>query len=160
MNLEDKRRDYLNKMYQIIGAAMEVYNELGFGLSEPIYQECLSIACKEKEIPWEREKPLTMYFRGQELKKKYFADFVCYGDLIVELKAVSEINSDHRGGSCLTICALRKPMPDSLSTSETPNVSYRSVTSTTTSLIIMNMLGAKKISCPIYEDLRSQEKII
>ena len=97
MNLEDKRRDYLNKMYQIIGAAMEVYNELGFGLSEPIYQECLSIACKEKEIPWEREKPLTMYFRGQELKKKYFADLVCFGDLIVELKAVSEINSDHRG---------------------------------------------------------------
>ena len=97
MKLEEKRRDYLNKMYQIIGAAMELYNELGYGMSEPIYQECLSIICSEKGIPWEREKPLPMFFHGQELKKKYIADFVCYGDLIVELKAVSELNSDHRG---------------------------------------------------------------
>ena len=97
MNLEDKRRDYLNKMYNIIGAAMDLYNELGYGLSEPIYQECLSIICSEKDIPWEREKTMTMSFHGHELKKKYIADFVCYGDLIVELKAVSEINADHRG---------------------------------------------------------------
>ena len=97
MRLEEKRIDYLNKMYQIIGAAMEVYNELGFGMSEPIYQECLSIVCSEKSIPWEREKPLKMSFHGQELQKKYIADFVCYGDLIVELKAVSEINNEHRG---------------------------------------------------------------
>ena len=97
MTLEEKKTDYLNKMYQVIGAAMEVYNELGYGLAEPIYQECLSIACTEKGIPWEREKPLKMFYRGQELKKKYIADFVCYGDLIVEVKAVSELNNEHRG---------------------------------------------------------------
>ena len=76
---------------------MDVYNELGYGLSEPIYQECLSIVCTEKGIPWEREKPLKMSFHGQELKKTYIADFVCYDDLIVELKAVSELTNDHRG---------------------------------------------------------------
>ena len=76
---------------------MEVYNEIGYGLSEPIYQECLSFVCTEKGIPWEREKPLKMYFRGQELKKTYVADFVCFGDLIVELKAVSELANEHRG---------------------------------------------------------------
>ena len=97
MTLEEKRTDSLNKMYQVIGAAMEVYNELGYGMSEPIYQECLSIICTEKSSPWEREKPLTMFFHGQELKKKYIADFVCYGDMIVELKAVSELTNDHRG---------------------------------------------------------------
>ena len=75
MTLEEKKTDYLNKMYQVIGAAMEVYNELGYGLAEPIYQECLSIACAEKGIPWEREKPLKMFYRGQELNKKYIADF-------------------------------------------------------------------------------------
>ncbi len=91
------REDCLNKMYLIIGAAMDVYNELGFGLSEPIYQECLSIVCSEKHIPWEREKPLMMTFHGQELKKTYIADFVCFGDIIVELKAVSELNNEHRG---------------------------------------------------------------
>ena len=75
---------------------MVVYNELGYGLAEPIYQECLSIVCSEKRIPWEREKPLKMYFHGQELKKVYKADFVCYDNLIVEMKAVSELSNDHR----------------------------------------------------------------
>jgi GxxExxY protein len=56
--LEEKRKEYLEKMYQVIGAAMDVYNELGYGLAEPIYQECLSIVCSEKGIPWEREKLL------------------------------------------------------------------------------------------------------
>ena len=82
MNLEDKRRDYLNKMYNIIGAAMDLYNELGYGLSEPIYQECLSIICTEKDIPWEREKTMTKTFHGQETKKKYITNFDCYGHYI------------------------------------------------------------------------------
>ena len=90
------RTDYLAKMYKIIGAAMELYNELGYGYSESIYQECLSIICEEKGIPWEREKILNMYFHDKKLAKEYKADFVCYGDIIVELKAVSEINNDHR----------------------------------------------------------------
>ena len=87
---------YKDRMYQIIGAAMTLYNELGSGYSEPIYQECLSVICTEKDIPWEREKMLKMYFHGVELEKVYKADFVCYGDIIVELKAVSEILSEHR----------------------------------------------------------------
>ena len=93
---QERRTEYLAKMYQVIGAAMEVYNELGFGYSEPIYQECLSIVCTERSIPWEREKLLPMYFRNTKLKKEYKADFVCFGDLIVELKAVSELLPDHR----------------------------------------------------------------
>ena len=87
--------DY-EKMYRIVGAAMQLYNELGYGLSEPIYQECLSIVCTENNIPWEREKPLVMHFHDIPLKKKYVADFVCYGNVIVELKAVSQLTNDHR----------------------------------------------------------------
>lgn len=84
------------QMYNIIGAAMSLYNELGCGYSESIYQECLAIVCSEKDIPWEREKLLKMHFHGRELEKTYKADFVCYGDIIVELKAVSELLSEHR----------------------------------------------------------------
>ena len=87
---------YKDRMYQIIGAAMALYNEIGSGYSEPIYQECLSVICTEKNIPWEREKMLKMYFHGVELEKTYKADFVCYDDIIVELKAVSELLSEHR----------------------------------------------------------------
>ena len=87
---------YKQQMYNIIGAAMAVYNEIGYGFSELIYQECLSIVCTEKSIPWEREKPLKMMFHGIELEKLYKADFVCYDDIIVELKAVSELVGEHR----------------------------------------------------------------
>ena len=90
------RQEYLDKMYHIVGAAMDLYNELGFGFSEPIYQECLSILCTENGIPWEREKVLKMNFHGKTLMKEYKADFVCYGDIVVELKAVSELSKDHR----------------------------------------------------------------
>lgn len=85
-----------DKMYKIVGVAMRLYNELGYGYSEPIYQECLSMLCTEEGIPWEREKKLTMFFYNKALEKKYIADFVCYHDLIVELKAVSELTKEHR----------------------------------------------------------------
>lgn len=87
---------YKKRMYNIIGAAMSLYNELGSGYSESIYQECLSVICTEKNIPWEREKLLKMYFHGVELEKTYKADFVCYDDIIIELKAVSELLGEHR----------------------------------------------------------------
>ena len=87
---------YKEWMYNIIGAAMSLYNEIGSGYSEPIYQECLSVLCTERDIPWEREKMLKMYFHGIELEKTYKADFVCYDDIIVELKAVSELDNENR----------------------------------------------------------------
>ena len=84
------------KMYKIVGCAMELYNELGYGYSERVYQECLSILCSEYGIPWEREKKLDMYFHQSMLKQKYYADFVCYGNIIVEIKAVDTLISEHR----------------------------------------------------------------
>ena len=87
---------YKERMYNIIGAAMSLYNEIGSGYSEPIYQECLSVLCSERDIPWEREKMLKMYFHGFELEKTYKADFMCYDAIIVELKAVAELLSEHR----------------------------------------------------------------
>lgn len=90
------REQYVQQMYTIVGLAMQLYNELGPGYAEPIYQECLSVLCDENNVPWTREKKLDMFFHGQKLVKEYFADFVCFDDIIVELKAVSEITNDHR----------------------------------------------------------------
>ena len=93
---EELKQDYLRKMYKISGLAMKLYNELKYGFSEPIYQECLAILFSENNIPWEREKELTMMFHGQQLEKTYKADFVCYGNIVLELKAISEIGGEHR----------------------------------------------------------------
>ena len=85
-----------NESYSIIGAAMRVYNTLGFGFLEAVYQEALAIELTNMGIPFEREKELKIYYDGQELKQTYRADFVCYDNIIVEIKAVASLNDSHR----------------------------------------------------------------
>ena len=82
--------------YAINGAAMQVYNTLGHGFLEAVYQEALEIEFQERSIPYEREKELKIYYNGKELKQTYKADFVCYGNIIVELKAVANLDDAHR----------------------------------------------------------------
>ncbi len=82
--------------YAINGAAMHVYNTLGIGFLEAVYQEALALEFTKRGIPFEREKELKIYYDGQELKQTYRADFVCYGDIIVELKAVAGLDDSHR----------------------------------------------------------------
>ncbi len=74
---------------------MEVYNTLGRGMSELIYQEALEIEMRKREMSFEREKPLHLYYKTVLLKKIYVADFY-YKGVIVELKSVEHISSDHR----------------------------------------------------------------
>jgi GxxExxY protein len=78
---------FKDECYKIIGCCMEVHNELGHGFLEAVYQEALEIILVEKGIPTIREKVLDINFRGSLLKKKYVADFVCFNEVIVELKA-------------------------------------------------------------------------
>ena len=80
----------------IIGAIFEVHKRLGVGLLEKVYQEALAIELKYRNIPFEREKKFDVYYRDQKLDAQYIADFVCYGKIIVELKAVSEISDIHK----------------------------------------------------------------
>ena len=75
---------------------MEVHNELGNGFLEPVYQEALEEELKIQNIPYEREKLLTVVYKGKKLNKEYYADFVCYGNIIVELKAVSVLSKPHK----------------------------------------------------------------
>ncbi len=81
---------------KIINACMEVHNELGNGFLEPVYQEALEEEFKIQGIPYVREKLLPVMYKGEQLKKEYYADFVCYDDIIVELKAVSVLSKPHK----------------------------------------------------------------
>ena len=87
---------YKDEAYKIMGAAFKVYNGLGHGFLEAVYQEALEIEFKKQGIPYEREMELKIYYDGVELKKTYKADFVCFGKIIVELKAVSALDDAHR----------------------------------------------------------------
>jgi len=81
--------------YRIIGACLAVHNELGCGFLEAEYQEVLAIEFKNSGIPFEQEKPLSICFKGVQLNKKYIADFICYDKIILEIKALSSISSEH-----------------------------------------------------------------
>jgi GxxExxY protein len=86
---------YKEESYKVIGACLEVHKELGYGFFEAVYQEALQIEFTNQHIPFEREKTLTIHYKGHELEKKYIPDFVCYDKMIIELKALTELCSEH-----------------------------------------------------------------
>ena len=86
---------YKTESYSIIGAAMEVYNELGPGFLEAIYHDALKIELESCGVPFESEKPLLVYYRGYQLHHTYVADLVCNNRILLELKAAKEINDIH-----------------------------------------------------------------
>ena len=81
---------------KILNACFEVHKELGNGFLEAVYQEALELEFKNQNIPQEREKLLPITYKGKLLEKDYYADFICYGRIVVELKAVTALTSSHK----------------------------------------------------------------
>jgi GxxExxY protein len=86
---------FKDECYKIVGACMEVHNILGCGFLEPVYQEALSYEFQRQGIPYEREKEYEINYKGLVLSKTYKVDFLCYGDIIVELKALGQLSKEH-----------------------------------------------------------------
>lgn len=85
-----------DESFRIIGASFEVYNFLGHGFLESVYQECLSIEFTKRCIPFESEVRLRMSYKDCELHQKYIADYVCFKGIILELKAHKELAREHQ----------------------------------------------------------------
>lgn len=83
---------YKEEVFKIVGAAMEVYNDLGPGFLEAVYHEALEIELLRQGIPCESQKLLSIKYKGQQLQKSYVADFLVYGKIIVELKALERLS--------------------------------------------------------------------
>jgi GxxExxY protein len=77
--------------HAIIGAAMEVHRELGFGFLEAVYQCALGLEFQNRQIPFRAEVPLPVRYKGKLLTCGYRADFICYEDFLVETKAITEL---------------------------------------------------------------------
>ncbi len=86
---------YKDECYSIIGSAMEVHKQLGYGFLESVYQEAFANEFVSSSVPFEKEKILEIEYKGITLKKKFIADFVCFDSIIVELKAVNALNEEH-----------------------------------------------------------------
>lgn len=83
---------YEQESYEIIGSALKVHNTLGCGFSEKVYQDALEVELKFRNIPFLREHPYKVIYNGVMLKSEFVPDFVCYDKIVVELKAVKEID--------------------------------------------------------------------
>ena len=87
---------FKEESYKIVGACFEVYNEKGCGFVEPVYQECLEIELEMQSIAFQAQQQLQLSYKGRQLKQIYIPDFVCFGQIIVEIKAVSKLCDEHR----------------------------------------------------------------
>lgn len=87
---------YKEESYAIMGACFEVYKEKGCGFLEQVYQESMEIELEMRGILFVPKQELSINYKGRPLKSKYVPDLLCYGKIIVELKAVKELCDEHR----------------------------------------------------------------
>lgn len=86
---------YEDEGYKLMGAAFEVYNQLGYGMAEEVYQQCLAIELHLRGIPFVAKRKLTLEYKGRVIEKSYEPDFFVFGAIVVEIKAVKELVKDH-----------------------------------------------------------------
>jgi GxxExxY protein len=91
MNANGRELILKDEVFKIVGAAMEVSNQLGCGFLEAVYQEALGIELDERRVPHEQQKRIVISYKGRVLNREYIADFFCYERIIVEIKAIKRI---------------------------------------------------------------------
>jgi GxxExxY protein len=87
---------YKEECYQIIWACFEVYKDKGCGFLESVYQECLEIEFEFRKLPVVYQPQLSLNYRGRTLRQKYQPDFICFGGIVLEIKAVSALIDEYR----------------------------------------------------------------
>ena len=87
---------YKNESFEIQGAIFEVYRQMGHGFLESVYQECLEKEFQQRGIPFGSQPEIKLSYKGQQLQQTYKPDFICYEEIILELKSVKEILPAHK----------------------------------------------------------------
>ncbi len=83
----------MKEVYAIIGAAMEVYNTLGPGFLEAVYQEAFAVELRSRTISFESQRVLEIFYKGRRLEKSYTADMIAYEKIIIEIKALDQLTT-------------------------------------------------------------------
>lgn len=87
---------FKDECYAIQGAVFEVYREMGCGFLEAVYQECLEKELAVRSIPYVAQQELKLNYKGEPLRQIYKPDLMCYGHIIVELKALTSTTGEHK----------------------------------------------------------------
>lgn len=96
--------------FALMSAAFAVHNEVGGGLSEEIYQECLELELADRSIVYESQVVLPVFYKGQKLKRTYIPDLLTHGSIVVELKSVSNLAQGHEAQLLNYMRLTRKPV--------------------------------------------------
>jgi GxxExxY protein len=83
---------FKDEVYTIMGAAMDVQRELGSGFLESVYQESMQMELPSRQVPFESQRTLRIRYKGEMLKKEFIADLICFGKILVELKAQESLS--------------------------------------------------------------------
>jgi len=112
MNTNTNRHELIFKdeCFKIVTACMAVHNELGSAFLEPVYQEVLTLEFQKRSIPFSKEHRLEIYYKEVLLEKKYYADFLCYDQIVVELKACSGLTDQQTAQALNYLSALKLRM--------------------------------------------------
>lgn len=106
-NANKHRLTLKEECFKIVGACMAVNNELGSAFLEPVYQEALALEFQKRAVPFRREHRLEIYYKDALLEKKYYADFLCYDQIVVELKVCSGLTDQHIAQALNYLSALK-----------------------------------------------------
>jgi len=82
---------FKEEVYQIVGAAIEVHKNMGIGFMEAVYQECLEVELKERNIQFDSQRQVQIHYKDKLINKYYIPDLICYGEIVVELKAIEQL---------------------------------------------------------------------
>jgi GxxExxY protein len=93
MEIREPDLIFKEEVYAIIGAAIEVHSELGPGFLEAVYHAALKVELSSRAIPSESEKALPVFYKGQRLNIDYRVDLLCYGQIVIELKALNRLST-------------------------------------------------------------------
>ncbi len=94
--MEEERIVFKEESYKIMGACFEVYKEKGNGFLEAVYQECLAIELSAQHVPFVEKPRLRLEYKGRLLMQEYEPDFLCFDEIILEIKAVKQLSDEHR----------------------------------------------------------------
>ena len=106
-NINRHKLTFKDECFKIVGACMAVHNELGSSFLEPVYQEALALEFHKRGVPFSKEHRLEIYYKESLLEKKYYADFLCHDQIIVELKACSALTDQHTAQALNYLSALK-----------------------------------------------------
>lgn len=94
--MDDGNVLFKEESYRIIGACFEVYNVKGYGFLEPVYQDCLQIEFRLQKIPAVPKSAFSLEYKGEPISQHFEPDYICFQEIVLELKAVSQIVDKHR----------------------------------------------------------------